>query len=262
MSQSLPLGKESGVRRCAGFALTVLFVAPLLGGVGCAPKFFAPVSFRFAGLNEPDADRVQRALDDQEAAFTRSRPGDTVVFTTDEIYTFGKLCDAYKAVDRLRRKEYVQYDFEGIEMNYSSLSASGSAMTTVSVEVSPGALAFVADRMTGDPWRQIRLDSRGRWRGSVQTAGRVSQQGGWLYVAFTRDARLYRFIRVNVLTGAQESTTLASAKRAGLGEPGAASARSGGGTPSESGGIFASPEPKTEPAKAEQTKGRFKWPWE
>ncbi len=254
------------MRQRAAFALGLALVAPLVVALGCAPKFYAPVSLRFGGLTEADADRVARALDSQKAMFTRSRQSDTVVFTTEDIHTFDKLCKAYKAVDRLRTKEYIQYDFDGVDLHYSSLSASGSAMTTVEVEVSPGALAFVADRVSGDPWRQIRLDNRGRWRGNVQTAGRVSNQGGWLYVAFTRDARLYRFIRVNVLTGAQESTTLSTAKRAGLGEPSARSARSDGGAPSTSGSIYATPEPRTEPAKS-TTSGssgskRFKWPWE
>lgn len=244
------MGWCARIARAAG----IVGVAFALGG--CTYELHGPTTFAFSGLTEGDAKVVSQTLEAEGVEHRSEVRGDTTFFHTKGIRTTGQLGRVYRDVNRLRHRRDIEFEFAGLTMGYTSLTASGTVSTSIRVEVSPGALAFVADQRGSNPWRQIRLDSRGRWNGPVLTGGRVSQAGGWIYVAFTRDAKLFRFIRVNVLTGEQTASTLAEARSAGLKEPKLTpeAHQRNAGTPS--GGA---PQPSGTTKKAGWS---FKWPWE
>ena len=239
------------MRRCAQLAPIAIILALQSA---CSYNLHGPTTLAFTGLTETDAKAVGETLSQSSVDYKVERKGDTTYFHMSGINTTDRLGQVYQDMSDLRTRRHIEFEFEGLTLGYSSLTARGSVTTNIEVEISPGALAFVADGLKSSPWRQIRLDSRGKWSGPVRTSGRISQSGGWLFVAFTRDTKLYRFLRVNVLTGEQESSTLAQAKSTGLAQP--SSSRTafddGAGTPSGD----RAEKPKKKPALA------FKWPWQ
>lgn len=238
---------------CAGGAL-----------VGCSsgPDLSGPTVFQFQGLTAKEADVVEGALRSQEGL--RVSRKDTATGTTVETTGIERSKDFAPVLAAVREAAImndIELKFDSTVFRYSSLTASGSALTTVTIEASRGAQAFVADRTTSDPWRRVRLDDQGRWRGAVQTKGIVSANGGWLYIAYRSPPTdggngLFRYARVNVLTNEQEATSFGAVQRAGLGEPvggepEGTEARGHGGTEGEAG---------TETAEGGTTK--WKWPWQ
>lgn len=231
-----------------------------MGGCFGRATLDGPTTFEFRGITPQDANAVEALLRDRNLRVVRKDGGQGTTFQTRDVVSAKQLGEIHRDLLSLASKQRIEMAFEGTTVSYSSLTATGSALTTVTIQASPGATAYIADQDGKNPWRLIRLDRSGRWQGSVRTRGRVSEHGGWLYVAFTRDDALYRYLRVNVLTGEQQATSYSEAQRAGLSEPNrAVVGRSDAGTPSESEGGGGDSAPAAEPAPK---KRGFKWPWE
>lgn len=246
-----PLPPDSTRRAGVAFALGAILLLAGCGGGG-GGSLSGPTVLEFRGLTPKDANTIEAMLRSNDLRVVRKDGGQGTTFETRDITSSKQLGRIHDEVLKLAHEQQIEMSFEGAALAYSSLTASGSALTTAMIQASPGATAYIADQDGKNPWRLIRLDGSGRWQGSVRTRGRVSDQGGWLYVAFTRDDRLYRYLRVNVLTGEQQTTTYSDAQRAGLTEP-----RTSGATKSQEGRPSA-----TESREAPKETSGFKWPWE
>lgn len=241
-------------RSFIGAALALCAIAALTGcgGGGGSAGMAGPTVLDFRGLTPQDASTVETMLRSEGLTVVRKDGAQGTTFETRGITSAKQLGKVHEEVLKLAHDKQIEMTYQGVTLAYSSLTASGSAMTTATLEVSPGATTYIADQDGPNPWRLIRLDRSGKWQGAVSTRGRVSEQGGWLYVAFTRDDTLYRYLRVNVLTGAQENTSYSQAQKAGLSEPrSSGAAKSDAGTPSA-----------TESSPESKSSSGFKWPWE
>jgi len=246
--------------------VTVAVVACAVGALaGCSsgPDLSGPTVFQFQGLTAKEADVVEGALRGQEGLrISRKDSATGTTIETTGIEYSKNFAPVLQAVREAAINNDIELKFDSTVFRYSSLSASGSAMTTVTIEASRGAQTYVADRTPNDPWRRVKLDDQGRWRGPVQTKGIVSANGGWLYIAFrqppaTGGNGLFRYARVNVLTNEQEATSFSKVQQAGLGEPVSKAGESE--TPSE--GKEAPAESEAN-ASGEETKTKWKWPWQ
>lgn len=235
----------------------------LLGALGAGGALGAcgggslsgPTTFEFRGLTPQDANAIDALLRENELRVVRKDAGGGTTFQTSDITSGKQMGSINRQILDMARRQGIETNYQGATFSYSSLSASGSAFTTVTIAASPGATAYLADQDGKNPWRLIRLDGSGRWQGAVRTRGRVGEEGGWLFAAFTRDGKLFRYLRVNVLTGEQQSATYAQAQRASLSEPTA-----GTSTGSEPGAPDVGARSSAE--KAPGGSGGFKWPWE
>lgn len=233
-------------------ALGALGAVVAMSGCSSGAGLKGPTVLEFRGLRPQDADTMESMLVGAKLRVVRKDGPQGTTFETKDITSAKQLGNVHDEILSLARERQIEMSFEGSTLRYSSLTASGTAMTTATIQASPGATAYIADQDDKNPWRLIRLDGSGRWQGAVRTGGRISSQGGWLCVAFTRDGQLFRYLRVNVLTGEQENASYTQIKNAGLSEPpkGAATG-SGDATPSA-----------TESTDATNPSSGFKWPWE
>lgn len=244
------------------FARPRVFVLVALVGVGVAlgacggGSLSGPTTFEFRGLTPADANAIDALLRENELRVVRKDDGGGTTFQTGDITSGKQMGSINRQIQDMARRQGIETNYQGATFSYSSLSASGSAFTTVTISTSPGATAYIADQDGSNPWRLVRLDGSGRWQGGVRTRGRVGEEGGWLYAAFTRDGKLFRYLRVNVLTGEQQSATYAQAQRAGLGEP-----ASGTTTGAEVGAAGEGARSSAEKPSSGGS-GGFKWPWE
>ena len=236
--------------RLAGAALSLCAIAALQGCGGGGGSIVGPTTLEFKGLTPQDANAVESMLRSEGLVVVRKDGAQGTTFETRSITSAKKLGKIHEEILNLAHDKQIEMTYQGATLAYSSLTASGSATTTATIQASPGATAYIADQDGSQPWRLIRLDRSGRWQGPVRTQGRVSAQGGWLYVAFTRDGHLFRYLRVNVLTGQQETTSYSQAQRTGLTEP-PPTGPAEGGAPSA-----------TESGAETKSKSTFKWPWQ
>lgn len=239
-------------RRTLKVARALIVISLSVGLSGCGGSgggISGMTTLEFRGLTPDDAKTIESTLIGEQLRVVRKDGPQGTTFQTRDITTAKQLGSVHNKILSVARARQIEMNFDGTTLQYTSLTASGSASTTVTIQASPGATAYIADQDGANPWRLIRLDSSGRWQGAVRTGGRVNEQGGWLYVAFTRDGSLYRYLRVNVLTSAQENTSYSQAQKSGLSEPPAGSA--GAATPSA-----------TESGEASKSSSGFKWPWE
>lgn len=238
-------------------ALGVVLVASVgVGGVGCSSGssgrsvsasgraggsgvggWGAPTTFRFESLDRRQAPKVESVFRSRNLLYRRTSDSPLA-------YEVTGLKDLQQ-VARLNKDlaEATDQPFETALMNFGGLDPAASTYANIEVKVTPGAEAFVADgpQDGATPWRRVYVDKTGIWKGLVNTKGMVKKQGGWLYVAATRDG-LTRYSRINIATRQAESLSYTRVKDAALPAPGS---RAGSETADASGGG-----------------GGFKWPWE
>ncbi|MFM9957028.1 MAG: hypothetical protein ACKVZJ_03060 [Phycisphaerales bacterium] len=217
------------------------------GGKGASPSssaraggWDAPTTFRFESLDRRQAPKVEAVFRSRNMLYRR---------TSDEplAYEVTGLRD-FNQVARLNKDlaDATDQPFETASMTFGGLDPAASTYANIEVKVTPGAEAFVADgaQSGSTPWRRVFVDKTGVWKGLVNTKGMVKKQGGWLFVAATRDG-LTRYSRINMATRQAESLSFTRVKDANLPAPGS---RAGSETADASGGGGGG--------------GGFKWPWE
>lgn len=246
--------------RCAARTGGPALLALIVGlPAGCAKPseiaWNAPTTFRFAGLRESDAPIIERVFRDRKHTFRRT--GDApITYEVTSITTVRELAFVRESLDQAAKSRHLDLPLERATIDYGGLDALGTAQTTVRIEVSPGAEAYIADGVAGVPWRRVPV-SGGRWSGPVRTDGMVRGFGGLLYIAARRND-VTQYYRLNILTGQQEHVSFVEFKETGLPEPSATTASRTGEAP---------PSSTTKPAKAQPgdadkpTRG-WKWPWE
>ena len=175
-------------------------------GVGGAAPWNVPTTIAFADTTDEDIAAVEDLLNTQDVAWRR-RSGTTpsyVVTGIKDTKELGRLLNDIR--DVLTRKDgdrRAESFFANAALGYSSLRAAGQAATNATVQVTPGANAYIADGPVDRPWRAIPVNADGRWTGEVDTSQAVAANDGWLYIAAYAYGR-YTWSRVNVLTGVRE----------------------------------------------------------
>ena len=179
----------------------------------------APTEFRVTSLTESERDAFKTVL--EECGVT-PEPADTreyIGFRVTDIDSTWHLARIRRAIERKSKELRLASTLELVTFEYGGINANASARATVRISVSRGASACIADGPARDPWRSVNVSNNGTWEGEVRQDGIVSEQDGWVFVAATQDGELFRFFRVNVLTGQQTPSNYVEIREAGLDAP-------------------------------------------
>jgi hypothetical protein len=199
----------------------------------------APTTYRFESLDKRSAPKIEAVFQSRKVLYRRTGEDPLA-------YEIKGLRDPMQ-IARLNREiaDASGQPFETATMNFGGLDPSATAYANIDIKVTPGAEAFVADGAANgsSPWRRVFVDKNGSWKGLINSRGMVQKQGGWLYVAATKD-NLTRYSRVNVTTRTSEALSFTRFKDSNLPVPGVAG------------------KGKVETAETTTDKAGFKWPWE
>jgi hypothetical protein len=185
--------------------LAVSLVAAALVLPGCAwfHRWEAPTTYEFVGLKSSEAVYVEQVFRDRGVAFQQTHR-EPPTYEVTGIAKMKDLAALQYALDKAIKKNDLQVDLREASVNYSGLSGGTEVSTSVTINITPpDATVHIADGEGGNPWRLIKTDSKGSWSGPVNTAGVVTDTGGWVYVYVQRGS-LERVYRVNVLSKKQE----------------------------------------------------------
>jgi hypothetical protein len=212
----------------------------------------ADTEFRFAGLMSDDSHLVERVFANHELAFHQTADS-PITYQVSGISTVRQLAYVHADLRTLSRERRIPMPLESAALNFGGLAATGSALTSITVKVTPGAHALIADRTADAPWRLVNVDSRGKWEGHVNTKGIVAHNNGWVYIAAVRDD-INRYYRVNILTSQQEHISFTTLRSAGLSEP----------TPTDLAASTSNPSSSNaeQDNTTEKKSSSFKWPWQ
>lgn len=240
--------------------ITALALAAMLLPACSKPQpipWDAETEFRFGGLMQDEAPYVEQVFRSHDLAFRRTSES-PISYKVAGITTVRDLAYVHRDLRAVAREQRISMPLETATLNFGGLAASGSVLTRITVSVSAGARALVADRPVGSPWRLVDVNRQGKWEGLVNTKGIVAQNGGWVYIAAVGQD-ITRYYRVNVLTKQQEYVPYADLRKAGLFEP----------TPEDMNARPSSAQPdsanqinKPQADEEKESSGGFKWPWE
>lgn len=184
----------------------LLALTPIMGMLAACSWFHrwdAPTTYEFVGLRSSEAVYVEDVFRKRELPFDmvdREPPTYRVGGITKMKDLAGLQYDLDKAIE----KYGLQVELREATIHYSGLSGGTEVSTSVTINISPpDATVHIADGEGSNPWRLVKTDSKGSWSGPVNTAGVVTDTGGWVYVYVQRGS-LERVYRVNVLSKKQE----------------------------------------------------------
>jgi len=189
------------------------------GMTGVYGEWDAPTEFRFASLTENEREEFKTILEDCGVTPEPVDSTEYIGFRVEDIDSTWHLARILRAIERTSKDLRLASELELVTFEYGGLNASASARATVRITVSRGASACIADGPAGNPWRSVRVSEQGIWEGEVRQDGIVDEQDGWVFVAATKDGELFRFFRVNVLTGQQKQSNYVEIREAGLDTP-------------------------------------------
>lgn len=168
-----------------------------------------PTIFAFRGADDADQQRIEDVFHAAGYGWER-RPGPATSYIVRGIPTtnaLGRLLQQLEdTLDRSQARagrDRPEVFLAQAGLNYTSLEANAGFDTNVTINVTPGAAAYIADGDTLQPWRAVPVNADGRWSGRVDTTRAVAAQGGWLYIGARAYDRL-TWSRVNVLTGERQ----------------------------------------------------------
>ncbi len=184
--------------------LLVVALAFVLPGCSWWHRWQTTTTYEFVGLRPADAPAVEDVFRRRNLPFSRTER-EPPTYEVRGIRRMSDFAAVKRDLDRAIEKHDLEVELRGASLHYSGLSGAGDVQTTISVSISPpDSVVHVADgEDASNPWRQIDPDAQGEWTGPVNTAGVVTQTGGWVYV-HTRRGSLERVFRVNVLSKEQE----------------------------------------------------------
>lgn len=200
---------------------------------GATNAWTAPTTYRFSALDAKQAAKIESIFQSRKLLYRRTSDSPLA-------YEVKGLRDTAE-LTRLNRElsEATGQPFETAAMQFGGMDPAATAYSNVELKVTPGAGAFVADGPATAPWRRVYVDSKGSWRGLVNTRQTVANKGGWLYVAAT-NAGLTKYSRVHVASRKAEALSFTTFKDSDLPAPGTL--------------------PKSSTAEGKDS--GFKWPWE
>ncbi|MBN8646198.1 MAG: hypothetical protein J0L61_13270 [Planctomycetes bacterium] len=200
---------------------------------GATNAWTAPTTYRFTSLDARQAPKIESILQSRKLLYRRTDDS-PLTYEVKGLRDTGDLT-------RLNRElsEATGQPFETAAMQFGGMDPSATAYSNVELKVTPGASAFVADGPANAPWRRVYVDSKGTWRGLVNTKQTVANKGGWLYVAAT-NAGLTKYSRVHVASRKAEALSFTTFKDSDLPAPGTL--------------------PKSSTAEGKDS--GFKWPWD
>ncbi len=203
--------------RRAPLLLALLAAAMAIAGCGTIRRatsgganWAVPTIFAFRGVGEADIILIEDTFNRSGYPWERrSAQASYLVRGIPTTGALGRLLDDLEdSLDRPRRDDdgttrpEVFLAQAGLE--YTSLTASAGIDTRVTITVTPGAAAYIADGDTIQPWRAVPVNAQGQWTGRVDTTRAVAANNGWLYIG----ARAYDRItwsRTNLLTGERQA---------------------------------------------------------
>lgn len=184
-------------------AAALLVAAAVLPACSWFHRWDVPTTYEFIGLRPADGVYVEQVFRDRGVAFRQTK-NEPPTYEVTGIAKMKDLAAVQYALDKALEKNKLQVELREASIDYSGLSGGTEVSTTVTINITPpDATVHIADGDKGDPWRTIKTDSRGSWSGPVNTAGVVTDTGGWVYV-FVQRGSLERVFRVNVLSKKQE----------------------------------------------------------
>jgi hypothetical protein len=158
--------------------------------------------YTFEGLPSNGAKVVEDVFDARGVEFTRTG-SDPATYDVEGLRTAWEFRTLQVYLYRAIKKNELEVTITSASVDYFGVTARGGIATTVTIRVSPGAQAFIADGTFDDPWTSVRIDRKGFWRGEVRTDGIVSEVGNWIYgAAVLGDSA--RYFRINVITKLEE----------------------------------------------------------
>lgn len=184
--------------------LLALSLAPMLLASGCHlwARWDAPTTYEFVGLRPSQSVYVEDVFRSRGVSF-RQTEKEPPTYEVTGIETAHGMAQMHQAIEKAIEKHALNVEFREARLTYSGLSAAGDITTTITITASPSSEVHLADGSRDRPWRKIRVDKEGKWTGKVDTAGVVTETGGWVYVVAIR-GDLERVFRVNVLSKKQE----------------------------------------------------------
>lgn len=190
-------------RRLCGVLLAgCVCAAGASAGGGChyvAPaKWGFTTEYQFVGASAGDRPIIESVFRKHDAVYRRTAEA-PLTYEVTNVATFVRLELIHKDLDRAVRRQRLDLRPDRAVLRYGGIALEGGVGTTVSVEVTPGAVVHIADGTRRRPWRRVTIEEDGTFSGSVDTTGVVADTGGWVYI-HARVGDLARVWRVNVLS--------------------------------------------------------------